>query len=215
MTPQPNTPPVSPTGTPVLPQSVIRIAAPLFALVTAVAFIPEAAKTQGVDLATLLPPWSSTVFGVCKLAVAIGVYLGIKSQGQRIAAPMVLLCACAGLTFASCATTTPAIVITGHTIVLTEQTYTATGEAVDSFYASGAMSKATHDKWLDFQKRWKAASEMATKLYDSASDQSDSPQAPTIVAQAEAILASVIAELGTWETLVAQLVHPNTADGGS
>ena len=67
---------VSPTGTPSLGQTLTKVAVPVFALIGAVAGLPEI----GINLPYA---WWPVVVGVAKALLGLGVALGIASAGAR------------------------------------------------------------------------------------------------------------------------------------
>lgn len=66
--------PVSPTGLAMLPQILIQVATVVCGL---------AAVGVAVFTAMLPAPWAITGLGICSAIVALGVPLGISSQGAR------------------------------------------------------------------------------------------------------------------------------------
>lgn len=195
---------VSPTGAPTLSQSVIRIAGPLIGLIAVIGFAPDALAAAGVAM----PP-APAVVGViiawCKvIAVLGGGYLGINSQGKRVL-PMLLLVCTFGL--ASCKTVDP-IIVTGDSIVAAGRTFEATAAVFSSLHASHAITEQQYAGWYSFALRFKASFHTARMLYDGAAEGGDT----STQSIAAGLISSFIAELGTYEQLIAQIVHP---DGGA
>lgn len=70
--------PISPTGAPVLTQTLIRVTTGIVAV---------AALVVGLSLPPISLAIPAVVVGICSTIVAIGTVLGISSQGVRAAAP--------------------------------------------------------------------------------------------------------------------------------
>lgn len=79
-------PAASPTGMAVLPQSLIKYAAPLVALAATIGWAPELLASYGLALPAL-PPVLMGIIATCKWITSLGAALGIVSQGKRVLTP--------------------------------------------------------------------------------------------------------------------------------
>lgn len=107
----------------------------------------------------------------------------------------------------SCANVQP-VVVTGQSIIATGKTFEATAAVIDSLHASGAIGPSQYAGWCTFALRFKASYHAARLLYDSAAEGGD----VSTQQLAANIIADFIAELGTYEALIRQIVQP---DGGT
>lgn len=110
-----------------------------------------------------------------------------------------------GLGLSSCAHSEP-LLVTGDAIVATGKTFEATAQVMSTLKPQ--LSPDQLHSWQLFEMRFKTSFHAARQLYDAAASGGD-----VSTQQAAArIIADFAAELGTYEALILQLVHP---DGGA
>lgn len=204
MTPNPVPPvvaPVSPTGAPTLPQSLIRIAGPVVGLLAVIGFAPDALKAAGVAMPAL-PALGVAIIAWSKvIAVLAGGYLGINSQGKRIIAPMLL----AFILVTSCAANK--VALAGASENALGRAYLVAGATLDDAYRRHAISEAQYAPWRSFANRWPTIYDPLDDALQAAVKSSDQPLQAAITA-AFATLSGELAGFG-------DLVASAQLDGGA
>lgn len=115
-----------------------------------------------------------------------------------------------GLLLGACAHVDP-LVVTGQAIVTAGKSFEGTAAVMDSLYRTGTLTEDQYSAWRHFVARWHASFHATRMLYDAASSGGDESTSQL----AASILSSFIKELGKFEDLVAQVLHPTSADGGA